>query len=159
MIVLYFRELFAKSVQWYKFNGLPKDVTQKLTHGELKNEFYDFKMRSHKESTLNFASNMFWNFLLPHPNLWCLINIPPYQFLEIPPGPYFDPRLSIFANYNFSTCNIFKYILSIKGISATFWVREVYFGRKINEISITVDSAKSYLTFKYGLIYPPPLIY
>ena len=42
-----------------EFNNLPKDITQKLTHGELKNEFYDFKLRSYKESTLNFASNMF----------------------------------------------------------------------------------------------------
>ena len=41
-----------------EFNSLPKDVTQKLTHGEFKNEFYDFKLRSYKESTLNFASNM-----------------------------------------------------------------------------------------------------
>ena len=57
---------------------LPKDVTQKLTNGEFKNEFYDFKMRSYKESTLNFASNMYWNCLLPRPTLWCLINIPPY---------------------------------------------------------------------------------
>ena len=48
-----------------EFNSLPKDVTQKLTHGEFKNEFYDFKLRSYKESTLNFASNMLWNAFLP----------------------------------------------------------------------------------------------
>ena len=54
-----------KCIASKEFNSLPKDVTQKLTHGEFKNEFYDFKLRSYKKSTLDFASNMLRNALLP----------------------------------------------------------------------------------------------
>ena len=69
------------------------------------------------------------------------------------PGPYLDPCFLIFANFNFSTCKIFKYILSIKGTLNTSFVREVYF--KINEISMSVgiNIAKLYLIFRYGFRY------
>ena len=56
-----------KYMAFKEFNSLPKDITQKLTHGEFKKEFYDFELRSYKESSLNFASSMSWNALLPRP--------------------------------------------------------------------------------------------
>ena len=52
-----------------------------------------------------------------------------------PPGPYLDPRSLIFANFKFSTCEIFKYILSIKGILTIFCVREDYFRRKSTKLA------------------------
>ena len=36
-----------------------KDVDPTRTHEEFKNEFYNFKVSSYKESTLNFAPKMF----------------------------------------------------------------------------------------------------
>ena len=42
--------------------------------------------------------------------------------LSQPPDLILTPHLLIFANFNFSTCKILKYILSIKGISTTFCV-------------------------------------
>ena len=41
------------------WNNLPQIVTQQNTHGEFKNEFYNFKINSYKDSTLNFAPTMF----------------------------------------------------------------------------------------------------
>ena len=41
------------------WNRLPTKVTHQPTHGEFKNEFYNFKLRSYTDSTLNFAPNMF----------------------------------------------------------------------------------------------------
>ena len=37
------------------WNNFPQIGTQQNTHGEFKNEFYDFKIKSYKDSTLNFA--------------------------------------------------------------------------------------------------------
>ena len=42
-----------------EWNKLPKNVILQETHGEFKNEFYKSKLSSYKESTLNFAPNMF----------------------------------------------------------------------------------------------------
>ena len=42
-----------------EWNKLPKNVILQETHGEFKNEFYKAKLSSYKESTLNFAPNMF----------------------------------------------------------------------------------------------------
>ena len=44
------------SKQW---NNLPKNIILRNTHGEFKSEFYNFKLSSYKDSTLNFASNMY----------------------------------------------------------------------------------------------------
>ena len=41
------------------WNRLPKNIILQETHGEFKNEFYNFKLSSYKESTLNFAPNMY----------------------------------------------------------------------------------------------------
>ena len=40
------------------WNNLPQIVTQQNTHGEFKNEFYNFKIKSYKDSMLNFAPTM-----------------------------------------------------------------------------------------------------
>jgi len=40
------------------WNNLPQIVTQQNTHGEFKSEFYNFKIKSYKDSTLNFAPTM-----------------------------------------------------------------------------------------------------
>ena len=36
-------------------NNLPQIITQQNIHGELNYEFYNFKIKSYKDSTLNFA--------------------------------------------------------------------------------------------------------
>ena len=41
------------------WNNLPRDITLQPTHGEFKSKFYDYKLESYKDSTLNFAPNMF----------------------------------------------------------------------------------------------------
>ena len=46
------------------------------------------------------------------------------------PDLIWTPRLSIFASFKFSTCEIFKYMLSVKGILTIFCVRQEYFRRK-----------------------------
>ena len=40
------------------WNDLPIDITLQKSHGEFKTAFYDLKLRSYKESDLNFAQNM-----------------------------------------------------------------------------------------------------
>ena len=42
-----------------KGNELPKTITLLNTHGEFKNEFYDFKLSSYKDSSLNFSPKMY----------------------------------------------------------------------------------------------------
>ena len=42
-----------------KWNQLPKSITLLDTHGEFKNEFYNLKLSSYGDSTLNFAPNMY----------------------------------------------------------------------------------------------------
>ena len=41
------------------FNNLPRNITLQETHGEFKNEFYNYKLDSYKKSTLNFDPTMF----------------------------------------------------------------------------------------------------
>ena len=41
------------------WNNLPRDVTLQPTHGEFKSKFYEYKLDSYKDSSLNFAPNMF----------------------------------------------------------------------------------------------------
>ena len=41
------------------WNSLPTNLTQQPTHGEYKNDFYNSKLPSYTDSTLNFAPNMF----------------------------------------------------------------------------------------------------
>ena len=45
-----------KCIPSKEWNSLPKVITQTLTHGEFKNEFYHYKLQSYKESDLNFAT-------------------------------------------------------------------------------------------------------
>ena len=42
-----------------KWNKLPKSITLLDTHGEFKSEFYNFKLSSYDDSSLNFASKMY----------------------------------------------------------------------------------------------------
>ena len=44
-----------------KWNQLPKSITLLDNHGEFKNEFYNLKLSSYGDSTLNFAPNMYWS--------------------------------------------------------------------------------------------------
>ena len=53
------------------------------------------------------------NSIIKGSTLWCLINVPPplINFRKFFPPPrtlFGPPRLSIFANFKFSTCKIFK---------------------------------------------------
>ena len=41
------------------FNNLPRNITLQETHGEFKNEFYNYKLDSYKKNTLNFDPTMF----------------------------------------------------------------------------------------------------
>ena len=41
------------------WNSLPQSITYQKTHGEFKNEFYNFKISSYRDSSLNFAPIMF----------------------------------------------------------------------------------------------------
>ena len=41
------------------WNSLPQSITHQKTHGEFKNEFYNFKISSYRDSSLNFAPIMF----------------------------------------------------------------------------------------------------
>ena len=52
-------QLVDVSLKANEWNKLPKNVILQETHGEFKNEFYKSKLSSYKESTLNFAPNMF----------------------------------------------------------------------------------------------------
>ena len=94
-------------------------------------------------------------------SLWCLSNVA-YQFLEILTHTrtlFGFLRLSIFTNFNFSTCRIFKYRVSIKGILITLWVREVYSCRKSMKLALCIDSVKLHLIYRYGFPNLPPLAY
>lgn len=44
------------SKQW---NNLHKQIILQKTHGEFMSEFYNFKLRSYKDSAFNFASNVY----------------------------------------------------------------------------------------------------
>ena len=52
-----------------EWNKLPKNVILQETHGAFKNEFYKSKLSSYKESTFNFAPNMFYSIPPAHSDL------------------------------------------------------------------------------------------
>ena len=77
-------------IQTKIWNNLPQIVTQQNTLGEFKDEFYNFKIKSYKDSTWNLAPTISaWS------NVVALLR-PPYRTNVIAPS---SPVYAIFFRY------------------------------------------------------------